>query len=721
MMQDPLPQAAQLEDPGEQTVAKTLSDFAVARDERLLFDHLWFVCWQWYGGNSSVHFDMSTEADGSPVFFSKRTLSRRGRRARPINWIAPTTDLVVAKQMRSRPVPDVRPASIAQESDRLAARAGRDLLRHLWLQNELTSRRRTLNLDRVVSGNSFIKVFWDPLRAPFADDIRPCEGCGGQGQSLDPTMAPVLQMAQQAGIPIPPEQVQMHMQPCQQCGGQGKINAGRKPLGDARACTVSPWHIWPLAGSTEITDGCFHAYKMTKENASATFGIEMDELKTAAQMREGESLFAQLARQWRNFDDDGEDKVWVVEKWMPPLPGSECPRVTMIVGKTLVYPTKDMPERAAGAGPTKEPFGRIPIFHFRMRLPPSERFWAQGIVLEMISANDFINKARDNFHRHMLTMAYVKWLVERSTVDKDALTNEVGEVVEYTGINPPTQRSPAPMPEFYLRLMEKEQENIPLLANLQDVDRGRAPPNIEAYQALYFLAEQSETVNGPISLEDEETWRGVHEALLICATKRYQPGQERVTRIAGPASKLEVEALLRDNVQDRMAVVCEISSALSQSPALRQEQVFKAVQLGLIPPQRALRLLEWGSVLGEDASDGRAQESAAAAENNAIISSSATPPPMMMPGQPVQIPGHQILASVDDHEVHLQCHRRAAVEQRILGNLQAATALDQAAQQHLQLLQPPAPAAAPSGSSSALDTPGGQPGYNGGIQGAAAS
>lgn len=112
-------------------------------------------------------------------------------------------------------------------------------------------------------------------------------------------------------------------------------------------------------------------------------------------------------------------------------------------------------------------------------------------------------------------------------------------------------------------------------------------------------------------------------------------------------------------------------------------------------PIEARGYLEWGAILGEDSSDQRLQESAAAAENMAI-SSGAMHQQLMMLG-------------ADDHDVHLRCHRRAAVEAKIEGNYQLAAAYDAAALDHFRAMQPapaPVPAAPAAGQQPAsFDTP----------------
>src|SRR3990167_5983391 len=130
------------------------------------------------------------------------------------------------------------------------------------------------------------------------------------------------------------------------------------------------------------------------------------------------------------------------------------------------------------------------------------------------------------------------------------------------------------MPQFYVNVFEMEMDFIPRLAGLQEIDQGKAPPNIEAFQALHFLAEQSETVHGPVYLEDEKQWRQVAWAVVRTAIFKYRPADQRLARIGGTAT--EIRALLEPDVSDGVTIRGEIGSALAPPPAPRTEMVGSA-------------------------------------------------------------------------------------------------------------------------------------------------
>lgn len=669
--------------------AQVWAEFAEARKERLEWDYEWWVAWAWYNGRTNVFLDRS---EGAGRIWRRTTKQPVHRRNLPLNLVGHSVDLLVAKQMRARPTFDAAPTRRGDMTKRLAARAARSTVRAIWDKNELTAERRTLLLDRVITGNAFIKVRYDVNMPPFRDKYQTCSLCQGAAEMPPPPelLMQAEQFTMQTGQVMPLEPM-----PCPQCAHTptpGQQHMGVFPLGDVVAEPVSPWEVWPVKGAKRLEQGCFHGFKLTKDEAAARFKLKAEDIKPSAALEDVESDFARQARSHRMAADD-KDAVWVVERWRPPLPGTQRPRLDVLVGDKLVWPLPG----AKGEDMSLPPYQRVPLFHFRLR-PSAESFWSNGIVLDMIAANDFVNRTRASFHRHRETMAFTKWFYEEGSIDSDRLVAEEGEAVPYRGSEAPVQRSPATMPEFYLRLFEMEQQFIPRLAGLQEIDQGKAPPNVEAYQALHFLAEQSETVHGPVYLEDERQWRQVAWASLRCAVAKYEPLEERLARICGTASVMEVNALKAADLSDVLDVRCEIGSALAHSPALRQENVYRALEVGLVTPQQVLArgLMDFGVIIGEDADDHETQEQVAQQENEA-----------MGQGQP-----HQILWSAHDHPVHIEVHRRAAMEAQLQGNFALAQAADFACQQHIMAMAPQPQPGAPAGAGGAAPAAGAQPPFD---------
>lgn len=636
-----------------------------ARRDRVRFDLSWYVQYQWYGGETNVFLDSSRR---SQEVYRVNQRGERARRVRPINLIGHAVDILVAKHMKSRPVFDAAPASMDQK-DLSRARAARDWLRFFFRRERLTSRRRRLMIDRAVCGNSFAKIYYDPLRGPLTEVQQKCGACVNGVVDVD-ALARTQGASNAADLNLP-STIQ-----CPACKGSGYTSQGRQPIGDVAAGIVSPWEIYvpSTAMDMDTTPTLFHAYKLPHSEAAARYGIDPDQLKPSAHLEEGDSDFAAMARANRTAGLNDRD-VYVVEKHEKPAAGTEHPKITILVGDQMVWPKEGMPEHEEGKGVDSEtPFGRIPFFHFRFRPNPGE-FFSRGRVLDVISSNDTVNRIRHNLDTHIRKMAVAKWVAEKGSVSSEAITNEEGEVIEYTGVREPRQTQISPMPEYVRGTMKDEEDSVYKNLGISEIERGVSPPNIEAAEALATMVEQSETSHGPIYLEDADNWEQMGRSALLCAIANYKDDEERLVRVSGPGGRYEARMLSTADLSGDVDIIVELGGAVSQSLALRRADVLRFLQAGALDPARALELAEFGAPGGEFNDIDRLHESVASMESDEIEAGN----------------GHSMIQGLDHHPIHARIHRAAALSARLAGNMQLAQALTQAAIEHEQQMVPPQP------------------------------
>lgn len=657
------------------------ADFTAARQGRHHLDLLNFVLWEQYKGNHTLSFEAPSGPASATIYRDRSAARNRKSNSRPLNLIGRNVDIAVAKQMKAEPVFDAV-AATAEPRDVLAARSARDYLRHTYRAHKFSSRRRELFLDRVITGNAFVKVQFNPSSAPFRDQEQtiPCGRC--QGMGFDPEMIGQTSF-DSTGMPkLAPDR-------CQACGGEGVLVTGvkRVPMGDVDFPFVRPWEIYPneSAVSVEQCEHIFHAYRLHPRTAEVRFGMSKGDIERAGTLEEGESEFAKLARDVRFMprDEDEANTVWVVEKHMPPLAGEESPRISIMAGNRLVYPKpgKGKGDSETPWAPRMERSGRIPIVHFRFR-PMPMRFWAQGNVLDAISSNDTVNTGRESFYRHLKSMSATKWFAEVGSIKEHSLTTEIGEVVEYEpGLKAPYSDRPAPMSDFYERLVQRESDRVSEMFGVTEIDRGIALKNVEAAEAYQIIVEQSETSLGPIVTDDRDQWSALGELALHCAKAHYKAEEKRFVLIGGSGSELEAKALEVADLSARVSVVCTIGSALSVNLAMRRNQLLQLWEKKVIDDPRYI-LTEGEFGLGDGnwiQNDARLQESAAIMENEQMVKGG---------------PPHQVLLGVHDNVIHAHCHRVAALRAQIAGDMNAATMLAQAAVAHEMAaagVQQPAP------------------------------
>lgn len=658
-----------------ETAESAWADFQYAKRTRLNYDLAWHVFYQQYGGNADIFYDEPSETRGAQIY----TVPRRGSRSqrlRVLNVAGHAIDIITAKRMRVRPVPNCIPTSSAQGKI-LAARASRDLLRHWWRSNGVNTIRRELFLDAHILGNGFMGVQFDHNLGPFVDEDQmvPCTRC--QGTALDPE---AWEMKNEGMLP------QRVPSRCSQCAGLGRIlgKTTRRPLGDVDFQLIRPWEIYPDPAANTIQDArhIFRAFRVHPREVASRFPwLSDEEVKSSANLEEGESTFAKHAREYRYESRD--EYAWIVEKHMPPLPGTEEPRIVILAGDRIAWPRKEDKEGVKqGWVKRKERTGRIPIYHFRTRANP-ENFWQNGFLKDMLSSSDTVNRGRDIQHRHLLQMVNSKWFAERGSIKADALTTDVGEVVEYepTSQRPVSDR-PAPLADFAERLIERERNNVYEIAGVHELDRGIAPKNIEAAEALELLIEQSGQMLGPIIAEDNEQFGRMFFAGLCTAKANYKADEQRFALVGGEGSELEAKALDGAAISTELVVHVETGSALNDNLSLKRNWLMQMYKDGLMTDKReVMQAMEFGGGDADYTDDRRLQEAAAMAENEKV-----------QKGEP-----HEMTSGVDDHEIHASIHRRAALRAKIDGDMKMYQAMAQAVIEHMQQLQPPPAPPPPAG------------------------
>lgn len=640
----------------EKTYAQQVwEEFYEAKNYRSDFDLSWWTAHQWTIGNTEVFFDQFSR--GRAQIYQVRYGDSRSKRVRPINWCGNIVDAIVGKDIRARPTFHASPTTDL-DNDKLAARAARDWLRWFWNKEKLTGRRRKLYTERAVTGNAFMMPFWDEMGPPFVNQQEDCPTCVGRG---------FINVVDQGQV--------MDVQ-CPACKGAGQGPVKRKAIGDVRVAIIPAWEIYPLSGAMSIKEGpgLFRAYKMTVEAAAHRYGVDPDRLTGTSHAEESE--FESWSRDRRGTEFD-QHTTMVLERYLPPLPGEEHPRITVVVGGETVWPKDGTPGGEEGWIRMPEPYGRIPIVHFKWRETPGS-FFAEGAVLDMIPGNDSYNRLRSLVHRQAVTTAHEKVFYHAGSVNTEQLRNIEGEMVEVFGPEYPKRQSGSPMPEYIFRFMDNEHNNMRALAHLNDMDRGVAPPNIEAAQALAILAETGDTPSGGRHVEDQTIWAELGKLCLICARANYGD-EQRFVHVAGEGTEVEVSKFLASDITSNIDVTVDISSALDHSLAMRRNDVINAVNAGIVDPKDALRLMEFGTK-SEVSDIDRKQESYANLEVEEILNE----------GKP-----HLINPHLDDHEIHFRIHQAAALEKRMSGDMDAANKLGMAAMEHKQIMMqmqgPPGP------------------------------
>lgn len=225
-------------------------------------------------------------------------------------------------------------------------------------------------------------------------------------------------------------------------------------------------------------------------------------------------------------------------------------------------------------------------------VPPQRGFWGESLVKRatpsQVELNYYLRRVRDIMHRHGVPRIYYP----KGSINPAYMTNDVGQMIPFEGRTPPFEATPNPIPPVMLQLIEMKAAWIYNEMGVSEMGAtSRKEPGIESGVAI-------RTVNKLQSKRFIGFERSYEEAHVSCAEEMvvlmreldaecggidvvYDDGESRDIM---PWSRLKLD-------EGRFRVRTFPASALSDSPAVRLEQVQEMVEAGLVQAEDAFQLL----------------------------------------------------------------------------------------------------------------------------------
>ena len=247
------------------------------------------------------------------------------------------------------------------------------------------------------------------------------------------------------------------------------------------------------------------------------------------------------------------------------------------------------------------------------------RFWGATPVDDMIAIQTELNKTISQLTEIKNLMSKPKWITfKENKLPKTSITSEPGEVLEVKYVPNVPEPHPVTMPSvpaYVQGLVERADKDMSDVALIHEVSTGQAPPGVKSGVAVQFLAEQDQTVFGPVisRFETCEGEAGTYQLEIV--KERYR--EPRLLKIVGENNSIEVFDFkaTEDMPTD---VIVESGSSLPQSMVAKQQLILQQFEKGMYGniedpkvQRKALRLSEIGAldvVYEEAAADEREAE-----------------------------------------------------------------------------------------------------------------
>lgn len=285
------------------------------------------------------------------------------------------------------------------------------------------------------------------------------------------------------------------------------------------------------------------------------------------------------------YDIKYKNAVKVLEK--TELPSEKYPngRVTAITDKQILLETDLPPEYK----------GKLNIFEFNyldFMLSP----FAQGIVDQLISLQEDYNYTVTRLY------SYKKWLTGKVMIPRGAnistkWDDEVGQLIFYdSGHGKPDYQVPPGAPSFMMEELIRIRKDMEDTAGSHDSSMGRVPSGVKSGVAIESLSELDNAQLNPTTINIEQQLSFFVETVLNIMAERYS--EPRLLAVTGDDYVAEVKSFIGSDLIGNRRVKATIGSSLPFNKEARQQKVMELMKIGLVTPDKAKDLLEFGDIDG---------------------------------------------------------------------------------------------------------------------------
>lgn len=277
------------------------------------------------------------------------------------------------------------------------------------------------------------------------------------------------------------------------------------------------------------------------------------------------------------------DSVIVYEFWVKPGATSHLPEggFFVMVEDVLVDFYEGLPYT----------HGELPYTKFEHLF--NDTFWADSPLVDLIQLQKEYNEVRTDIGVAARRMGNPQLIAAQNSIVPGKMTNEPGAIILYRPGLPAPQPMPlAQLPQYVLEQQDRIIQDFEDISGQHDVTKGQAPAGVTAGTALQYLGERDDNYLTP-------QYQGIEDAVERVARHTLLLFQQfvdikRKIKVVGLDGAYDTLLLDGADIKDGTDVRVEPGTAIGQSQAAKQQQVYDLVSLNIVPPEQALKMLEIG-------------------------------------------------------------------------------------------------------------------------------
>jgi hypothetical protein len=613
-------------DSSKKLVAWVKSEYEKAKQARKLEEQDWYLQLAFYNGKQYHEW---VEKGNGQILQAPPNVAGTPRIT--INRIEPIIRTEIAKTTSGHPSATVIPAS-NDDDDLMAAQAAEQVWQAMYDKaNFQTEILQKSEFWRAVTGNAFIKTYWD-----------------SSAKQIEPT-------------PVQDPYT-----------GQKRVIQQVVSTGDVEHEVISPFHLFVPDTTEEDLENqpyIFNVYtkseQWVKTNYSSVLPADFVPTKVSAT----EILDAAL------MDNKGSltskpDAVLVIEMWAKP---NGCPFLPK--GGLVTIVDNEIVQFAENGIPYSHK--QYPFAHTYSI--PTGKFYRRSVIKNLIPLQRELNRTRSQIIQAKNLMAKPQMMYDEGSVDPKKVSAKAGIWIPVRpGFSRPTPVPIQPLPNYVLQELEHLQADFEDISGQHQVSRG-GNGGVTAATAINYLQERDDsylaTVFSSIEAAIEKTAKQSLALFIQYVTN------ERLVKTTGLDGSFDASMLSGADIASGNDIRIESGSALPTSKSARQSLITEWMKMGFISPQDGLKILDMG-MLKNFYNLIKLDENHASREN--LMMKRLTPdviqqfqqqweqgaaqgqPDKVVPGQtdangapiPLQVPAVIQVHDYDNHAVHVEIHNR---------------------------------------------------------------
>ena len=620
MLEDSVLNQFKKQEKAKKLVAWTKSEYQKCKSARKTEENDWYIQLAFYNGYQ--YHDWKTVA-------GKQGLSEEPNPASlpriTVNRIEPIIRTEIAKTTAQKPWAAVVPAS-NDEDDLLAATAGEQVWESIYQDNNFqTDILQKAEFWRSVTGNGFIKCFWDPSVKHYTTK-----------KSVD------------------------------ELTGEKTATREVSAMGDVKFETVSPFHLFvPDLSQEDLQKQPYilNVYTKSEQWVKRSFGNVLPKDFKPAKVSTSEIQDASLM-DLRGVDDAKPDSVLVIEMWVKPNTNSMIPNgglITIVDTEIVQFAEAGIPYH----------HGEYPFSHIAGIA--NGKFYRRSVIKSLIPLQREYNRTRSQIIHAKNLMSKPQMMYDEGSVDPRKITARAGIWIPVRpGFTKPSPVPIQPLPNYVIQEIQQLQSDFEDISGQHQVSRGESG-GLTAATAIAYLGERDDAYLTTIFHSIEAAVQRMARQSLGLFVQYVE--KSRLIKVTGSDGSFDAMMLSGADIASGTDIRVESGSALPTSKAARQALVTEWMKMGFIPPEDGLRVLEMG-MLKQYYNIIKIDENSAQRENLMLKKvteemiqeveqawnegAANGDPDKVNPetGEPLQVPPMVAVNVWDNHAVHVEVHNR---------------------------------------------------------------